>query len=565
MAQNAVDAASLATDPAVILKSVNFATSELGMSEDEARSKIGIGAMKAAAEAGDTKAFEAAASVLEGRSTAEQLRLEGTLRETINQKTTEARRAAENDVASLYNARRDDPSITFGEIRGRIGSLRKDGMIDADTADRLYREADGREAKEIDDAKKAIKKVEIDSINADYLTRAREIVRNARTTGGAGIITDQTVTLSDGTEHKISGQEIAEAAFNAEMEAAPNFAAQAEMAALNNKVYRPWQSTLGAGYSAGTAAFFSAQNGGRVELAASTRAGLDLYENLTAQNPVLREKTVPDENADLFYLRASLARKYITQGDADQALLLALNATTATQGQVVSINSVAEYATWTDDDDARNPSEAQGKIKELATLLTRSPGLTEEDAIIEASTRIRETHSLIGGRWVYTGDKTDRESLPQLSKALAERYKNAYGYEDEELDASDIGLAPAGVPGFWVLYDNRGPVPVPVKSWNNPRVGVYDDNELWIAQQILGETPGYTGPMTVEAARRIKEAKDAKAISESVERARVNREARNSPLPASLGNAAGLGTPAFAAPSPLYSSDPMVRSGARKP
>lgn len=492
-----VDGVAGAKDPADLTKAAASAVT-LGLTPDQARDTIGLGALAVAAEQGDEEAFAVASGFLGGAQALKRSQLKGVLAVAVSKRRVAERQLAEDEIAGVrLKARELNQPVSFEDVRGAIMQRRE--KLGDERAEQLLSQLDADQHSTLRQTGRLLIAQERENIEATMLQRAREAMVDARSTGGAILspaVRDQTYTTADGEEHTLTRKQIVRSVVDSELariaretpDPQQAFARQVEFLSLNDEVHPEWVGPLTSAPSAGSAAFLSADR--QMDATNVPRAmvqGFELYKRLKATNPAsLARHLRGAEDASIFWARAELAEQFIDRGRPQDALLRAIRADSAPE-PAISRTTIAKALDDIAGSRDRNYEDMVDLTGSLAKLLART-GVHTDRAAEKAVEIIERTHRRIGGIWTYTGNHTTPDNLSALSRSAAKRYASAFAGRSP-VDPDDLALLPGPVAGMWVMHDVSGATPVPVPEWRRSMVGSFTTADLFRLSMILEVDP----------------------------------------------------------------------------
>ena len=122
---------------------------------------------------------------------------------------------------------------------------------------------------------------------------------------------------------------------------------------------------------------------------------------------------------------------------------------------------------------ARNTSEIGAKIEQLARFYIQPIGLGAKDAVEEAAERIKESHTIINGWAIDTGNTQVPPNIAVISELIIKSYVEEFG-EEEGVDEDDLALIPGETEATWILFNQQ--VLMPVESWRDK--GIFTNADL---------------------------------------------------------------------------------------
>jgi hypothetical protein len=480
--------------------------------ETERLGTIVLPAAESAANNADRVRLDASLTVLGDRFPAERLKLEAAYQAATDRKQREAVRGFQDEIAGLYVDRRP-----YEHIREAI--LKHRGAIPDDALDAQLREADSREHAATAEARAALLRAENGQHEAQVYVAAGELMRAADITGGATRIDTVKWTDSAGHDHTLTRNEIVEQTTNAEMRAIADanpdpqasLARQAEYLSRNGVTFAGFERVLGAGYSATLTDIASVDKAGKTTLPANVAAGFDLYKRLGAMNPRLRDEHIKSADARTFYELATLAEQYVTPGEPHSSLMvatkaLARDARTLSTGHLPAEALRRAVADVVDGGwfakDAQNGGEVGAKVERLAGLYVSAIGLSPAAAVKEATKKIQNSHTIINGWAVDTGNLHVPPNLPDLAKKIATAYATRHG-ETEAVRAKDLTLMPGETSGSWILFDRT--MLMPVQNWRTEGFFTNADLHRYADSETAAErAAATTASIQAHAANRAK-------------------------------------------------------------
>lgn len=347
------------------------------------------------------------------------------------------------------------------------------------------------------------KEQEVEWAKQQVFLNASQLMNAARETGGAAAIGDVNLVVN-GKEINISrNEQVRQVTDNTmrimEQTMEDPFPAQEPWLAINGVTYPRWERTFASVYSV-TSSFFAESQEARQritrekvkveDLPENVLTGFDLFRRLKAVNPRLAYMHIRNPEIEQFYDMADLAFQYITPGERSESLLVAANAVNrlrspAKSAFTVSPAQVVEaigddsfvFDSWMpfDEQSAKNSSDMQAKVANLATLYVAGSGIDKETAIQAAIEKLKSTHTVINGWAVQTNNVIIPENFEQTADGIIKDYVSRHG-EEEGISESDLALIPGDSQGTWVLV-NANMYGVPVEHIQDG--GFFTNTQLW--------------------------------------------------------------------------------------
>ncbi|WP_226786605.1 hypothetical protein [Pseudorhizobium xiangyangii] len=246
------------------------------------------------------------------------------------------------------------------------------------------------------------------------------------------------------------------------------FGMQVETFSVGNLTNPKWEEALRGGPVAATQ--FTLSGG---EVPPQLEDGVDVYMRLHSANPKLLDTHIKEGATRDFYEAYRVATQYLKLAPK-QAMQMAMMQTSDPEranssglqsrlGEIdAHINDIRYGAAWhTLYRDTKSPSN-RGYIASEVSRLGKfyvQTGMEAGDALNEAKERFIQTHTAVGGNFVYTAGKDVPPDFGKLATYALAKYAEDFG-EVEGLDQDDLTIRPATNGNGWIIVHQMGQYPV---------------------------------------------------------------------------------------------------------
>lgn len=252
------------------------------------------------------------------------------------------------------------------------------------------------------------------------------------------------------------------------------FDRELDIASRNNIIPPQWKREINSG---ATAANIGAILDGK-ELPSNLKRGYELYQQMRSKAPSMLESVVSSSDTMDFYESMRVAQEYggqDTERAAQAAYLMNQDdyvknnpSVQARYDQIDNaVNSVdikKGFFSDTTGGDVSNSMSINAELRRAARFYSVRSGLSVEDAMEEAKSRVQSNYTVINNRAVKIGGINTPSGFPDMVKDRIQRYAGNHQQElsDRGLGADDISVQAVsrGSTGVWQLVESETGMPL---------------------------------------------------------------------------------------------------------